>query len=126
MIQYVDHVAITVKDLDRSVEFYTKKLGFSVVRKDETPSLNIVFVGNGLAQLELFELKKGTAKEVPALKENEIGIKHIAFHVDDIEGVVEEMKKRGVEFTTEIRKSGKRAYIFFKNPDGTSLQLLQG
>ncbi len=125
MIPYVDHVAITVKDLARSVEFYTK-LGFTALRKMETPSLNIVFVGSGLTQLELFELRKEVAKEVSPLKENEIGIKHIAFHVDEIEEVVEELKKKGVEFTTEIMKTGRRTSIFFKDPDGTILQLIQG
>ena len=125
MIAYLDHVAITVKNLNRSIEFYTK-LGFSVVRRAETTTLNIAFVGSGLARLELFELRKEAAKEVSQPKDNEIGVKHIAFHVDDIEGVVEELKKKGVEFTTEIAKTGRRATIFFKDPDGTILQLIQG
>ena len=126
MIRYVDHVAITVKDLTQSIEFYTGKLGFSVLRKSESPSQKMVFVGNDLCELELFEIKNGVAKDVPPLKGDEVGIKHIAFHVDDIEGVVEEMKKKGVTFTTEIRRSGSRASIFFKDPNGTLLQLLQG
>ena len=126
MIRYVDHVAITVKDLAQSIEFYTEKLGFSVLRKSESPSQKMVFVGNGLCELELFEIKNGVAKDAPPLKGDEVGIKHIAFHVDDIEGVVEEMKKKGVTFTTEIRRSGSRANIFFKDPNGTLLQLLQG
>jgi glyoxylase I family protein len=125
MIRYVDHVAITVKDLAQSIEFY-KKLGFSVLRESESPSQKMVFVGNGLCELELFEIKNGVAKDVPPLKGDEVGIKHIAFHVDDIEGVVEEMKKKGVTFTTEIRRSGSRASIFFKDPNDTILQLLQG
>jgi len=126
MIMYVDHVAITVKDMDRAVDFYTKKLGFSVLRKGETPMSNVVFIGNNLAQLELFALKKDGAKEGPPLKDNETGIKHMALHVDDIEGVIEELKKRGVEFTSDIGKVGKRSYVFFNDPDGTRLQLLQG
>jgi len=88
MIRYVDHVAITVKDLAQSIEFY-KKLGFSVLRESESPSQKMVFVGNSLAELELFEIKNGVAKDVPPLRGDEVGIKHIAFHVDDIEGVVD-------------------------------------
>jgi glyoxylase I family protein len=126
MIKYVDHVAITVKDLAKSIEFYKDKLGFSVIREGDTPTQKMVFVGNDLAELELFEIKKGVAKEVPPLKADEVGIKHIAFHVDNLEGMVEEMKKKGVKFTTEINKRGSRSHIFFKDPDGTILQLLQG
>jgi len=125
MIRYVDHVAVTVKDMDRSVEFY-KKLGFSVIRELDTATQKIVFVGGGLAELELFEPKGEAAAETSPLGENEVGIKHIAFHVDDIEGAVEELEKMGVEFTTEIRRRGKRAHIFFEDPDGTQLQLLKG
>lgn len=126
LIRHVDHVAITVQDMARSVEFYTKKLGFSITRKAETPTTNIVFVGKGSAQLELFEIKEGQAKEVPPLEADEIGIKHIAFNVDDLESIVEEYRKKGVEFTSEIRRSGARSHIFFKDPDGIILQLLQG
>jgi catechol 2,3-dioxygenase-like lactoylglutathione lyase family enzyme len=40
--------------------------------------------------------------------------------------MIEEMKKKGVTFSTEINRRGSRAHIFFKDPDGTLLQLLQG
>jgi catechol 2,3-dioxygenase-like lactoylglutathione lyase family enzyme len=125
MIRYVDHVAITVKDLAQSIAFYAK-LGFAVIRQSESPTQTMVFVGNGLAELELFGLKDGAAKDVPPLQGDEVGIKHIAFHVDDLEGVVKALKTQGVAFTTDIRRSGSRASIFFKDPDGTILQLLQG
>ncbi len=125
MIRYVDHVAITVKDLARSIAFY-QKLGFAVIRQGENPTQRMVFVGNGLAELELFGLKDGAAKEVPPLQNDEVGLKHIAFHVDDLEGVVDALKQKGITFTTEIRRSGPRASIFFKDPDGTILQLLEG
>ncbi len=124
-IIYLGHVAITVKDMDRAIDFYTK-LGFSVIRKSNNPTTNVVFVGNGLTQLELWALKKENAKEVPPLKEDEIGIKHIAFQVDDLEGAIEGFKKKGVEFTSEIETRGKVSFIFFRDPDGTQLQLIQG
>ena len=125
MIRYVDHVAITVKDLARSIAFY-QKLGFAVIRQSENPTQRMVFVGNGLAELELFGLKDEAAKEVPPLQNDEVGLKHIAFHVDDLEGVVDALKQKGITFTTEIRRSGPRASIFFTDPDGTILQLLEG
>ena len=124
MIKYVDHVAVTVKDVEKSVLFY-KKIGFKVIRRLDSEAMKIVFVGNGLAELELFEPKKG-ANAVPPLGELETGIKHIAFHVDNIDAAVEEFQGNGVQFTTEIRRRGGRANIFFSDPDDTVLQLLQG
>lgn len=126
MIQYVDHVAITVKDMNRSIEFYTEKLGFTITRSSETPSMKTVFVGKGQVQLELFALKKGSAKSVPELQQDEIGIKHIAFNVTDLDTLIKKFKEKGIIFISEIRQAGTRRHIFFKDPDGTTLQLLEG
>ena len=129
MIMYLAHVEIIVKDMDRAIDFYTK-LGFSVLSKNEDHIRKVVFVGNGLAQLELFAFKKENVKESPPLKDDGIGINHIAFHVDDLEDAIEGLKKRGVEFTSEITKkitkTGKISFIFLRDPDGTRLQLFQG
>ena len=129
MINYLGHVAITVKDMDRALDFYSK-LGFSVIRKGENPIRKVAIIGNGLAQLELLACKKEDAKEVPPLKDDEIGIKHIALHVDDMESAIDRLKKRGVEFTSEMTEhmtqTGKLSVISFRDPDGTPLQLIQG
>jgi glyoxylase I family protein len=126
LIQYVDHVAITVKDMTRSIKFYTEKLGFTITRSSETPSMKTVFVGRGQVQLELFALKQGSAKPVPELQQDEIGIKHIAFNVTDLDTLIKEFKEKGVVFISEIRQAGTRRHIFFKDPDGITLQLLEG
>jgi catechol 2,3-dioxygenase-like lactoylglutathione lyase family enzyme len=123
MIRYVDHVGITVRDLERSIAFYAK-LGFSVVRRLPTASHEIVFVRNGLAELELFAPKTRVPGPVRPLHEDEV--EHIAFHVDDIDAAVATLDGRGVTFTSAVRRRGNRAGILFKDPDGTLLQLLQG
>jgi catechol 2,3-dioxygenase-like lactoylglutathione lyase family enzyme len=122
----VDHAAITVKDMTRSITFYTEKLGFTITRSSETPSMKTVFVGKGQVQLELFALKQGSAKAVPEPQRNEIGIKHIAFNVTDLDTLIKEFKEKGVVFISEIRQAGTRRHIFFKDPDGITLQLLEG
>jgi glyoxylase I family protein len=112
--------------MNRSIEFYTQKLGFKIIRTSETPTMKIVFVGTGQVQLELFALTQGVAKPVPELQQDEIGIKHIAFNVTDIDALIAELREKGISFTSEIRQAGTRRHIFFKDPDGTTLQLLQG
>ena len=126
MIQYVDHVAITVKDMNRSLEFYTEKLGFTITRSSETPTMKTIFVGKGQVQLELFALKQSSAKSVPELQQDEIGIKHIAFNVTDLDTLIEEFREKGIVFISEVRQAGTRRHIFFKDPDGITLQLLEG
>ena len=112
--------------MNRSLEFYTEKLGFTITRSSETPTMKTVFVGKGQVQLELFALKQGSAKSVPELQQNEIGIKHIAFNVTDLDTLIREFREKGIIFISEVRQAGTRRHIFFKDPDGITLQLLEG
>ena len=123
MIRYVDHVGITVQDLEQSIAFYAK-LGFAVVRRQATATHEIAFVRNGLAELELFAPKTGVPGPAPTLHEDTI--QHIAFHVDAIDDAVATLEGRGISFTSAVRRTGNRAGVLFKDPDGTLLQLLQG
>ncbi len=63
----LDHVAITVRDMDESVEFYTKLLGLSVTRRMETSDANIVYLQAGEIKIELFGLKKEKTIEISYL-----------------------------------------------------------
>lgn len=126
MIGAVDHVAILCKDLERSVEYYTQKLGFSIMYRAETPSMNVAFVESGQAKLELLGAKGGAATVPSPLKETDIGVKHIAFLVDDVDSAYEELRKRGVGFTSEpVATRGRHKIVFFNDPDGNVLQLTQ-
>jgi catechol 2,3-dioxygenase-like lactoylglutathione lyase family enzyme len=89
-----------------------------------TATHEIAFVRNGLAELELFEPKTRVSGPVRPLHEDDV--EHIAFHVDDIEGAVATLEGRGVTFASTVRRTGNRAGVLFKDPDGTLLQLLQG
>jgi len=60
-------------------------------------------------------------------KANQIGFRHIAFQVENIEEIVENLKGKGVEFVSSIQsypKTGKRL-VYFLGPDGILLELAQ-
>ena len=60
-------------------------------------------------------------------KANQIGVRHIAFAVDDIEVEVERIKARGVRFISGIQtweQTGKKL-VYFYGPDGILLELAQ-
>ncbi len=126
MIRAVDHVAILCRDLEKSVEYYTKKLGFSVMLRTETPTLNVVFVEANQAKLELFGAREGVPT-TPSLKETDIGLKHIAFLVDDVDKAYKELSRKGVKFTSEPRATARGGHkiAFFNDPDGNVLQITQ-
>jgi len=79
LIRSFDHVAITVKDLDRTINWYVKNLGFSVKSSAENKErgTRIAFLEtNGQAVLEFFGfMDSSKAVDGPTLKAEETGIK---------------------------------------------------
>jgi catechol 2,3-dioxygenase-like lactoylglutathione lyase family enzyme len=128
-----DHVGISVSNLDRSIEFYTKIFGFKCERIIETP------MGNGKVALLQKEgitiemlgysnvLPLPDDRKIPAEDIKTIGVKHFAIRVNDIMGAADFLKKNGVEFISEptLGVRGWRRF-FVKDPDGIPLELTEG
>ncbi len=119
----VHHVAIIVSDYARSRHFYVDLLGFEIIREnyrkergDHKLDLRL-----GDCELELFGIPGAPAR--PSYPEA-CGLRHLAFHVEDIEEAAAWLKEKGIE-TEPVRMdeyTGKRM-TFFKDPDGLPLEL---
>ncbi|MFH0748778.1 MAG: VOC family protein [Candidatus Bathyarchaeota archaeon] len=122
MIKALDHVAITVKDLDKTLDWYVKNLGFSVGRKIENKErgIRIAFLeAGGHAMLEIFGLfDAAKTLDGPILKPEETGIKHISFFVDDMDGMCQRLKNVGVDFTTLTPER-----VVFKDLNGNVIEM---
>jgi len=126
MIEGIDHIAITVRDLNESLEFYTKLLGLTVVRKMETPDMNIVFLQAGETKIELFGLKKEKTNAPIPIGTKDLGLKHIAFKVDNVEALAKDLKDKGINFIRGPEKTVAGLTIaFFKDPNDVSIELIQ-
>jgi catechol 2,3-dioxygenase-like lactoylglutathione lyase family enzyme len=53
------------------------------------------------------------------------GTPDISFYCDDIEATVRELKRRGVEFTSEVEDHGYGLVTFFEAPGGFAIQLYE-
>ena len=120
------HVSMKVKDLEKSIKFYTEALGFvERVSWGETPK-KIVLLDTGDGNY--FEISQGEPDQVW-----EEGIfRHIALRVDDCAAALIRARKAGAEVTVETRdvtlKSDPPIPIriaFFKGPDGELIELFQ-
>jgi len=113
------HIGVFVADMDKSIEFY-KNLGFTL-DKEEKPSIRLAFLSAGNCLIELVEKSAASPTNGP--------VDHIAMTVEDIESAVEVAKAAGAD----IDKSGISTApilggiknIFFKGPDGESLEYFQ-
>ena len=117
------HIAIICSDYAKAKEFYIDKLGFTLIREVYRPAQNdyLRMLRQGDTVLELF-IRPDAPQRVtnPEAK----GLRHLAFHVEDIEPAVRWLNDMGIE-TEPIREdtvNGGR-FTFFKDPDGLPLEL---
>lgn len=139
------HSGITVKDLSVSIPFYRDVLGLELIKQEPpkasrgeklgVPGAKIriaVFgIPNSKATLELIEYIEPAAPNQYGGPVNALGQVHVAFKVDDIEKTMEHMIACGVRFTSneyETITDGPLAgwkWIYFKDPDGTNMELIE-
>lgn len=117
MIGEIDHIEIEVSDADEMAEFF-EKLGYEKHRETDHHGESYEYVpadGDG----PLFEIHTVSGEETP-------GINHIAFAVDDIESVTEDLAAADVDALTgpyDVDKTG-RTITNFRDPDGNRFQIV--
>jgi len=115
------HCRIRVRDIERSVKFYTDVLGFIRVRESTSPA------GNKLAFLELpgnntqIELCYQSESEDFSFPED---IFHFAFSVEDLDAFRKRWEPEGIEFWPESGPVNGSLY-FINDPDGYEIELLK-
>ena len=103
----MDHVNITVSDLDRSIEFYSKGLGLTLLRVSVlNPAPGTVYKNaymfSGTFLLELITAET-SARRPPSPKNwqdtmrGSIGITHLGMRVKNLESAVDKLKAVGAE-----------------------------
>lgn len=126
-LSMIHHVAIIVSDYEKAKEFYVEKLGFEVIRenfREEREDWKLdLRIGEGpeATELEIFA-EKNPPKRVN--RPEACGLRHLAFRVDDIEAVVQELKMLGIEcepIRRDTYTDKKMTFLF--DPDGLPLEL---
>ena len=119
-LEGLDHVALAVRDVERSADWYVEVLGFE--RRypgmwDGVP----VFVGLGRTALALFP--RANAQADPPQSRGSAGILHLALRADrkNFAAAQRGLTSRGIAFhftDHEISHS-----IYFRDPDGIELEI---
>jgi catechol 2,3-dioxygenase-like lactoylglutathione lyase family enzyme len=134
MIKAIECIVIMVNDIQKSVEFYTDVLGFSISNKIDMAEagLSAVFVekdGSRIGLMNYKGIKIPKRSEIAKIKlgKNSIPMNdHITFSVDDIEATTTELKGKGVLFNLEtIQLEGGMKLATFKDPEGMLIELVE-
>ena len=121
MLKLTHHIAIICSDREKALDFYMEKLGFSPIREVSRPHDILIMLQQGHIVLELF-IRPNAPDRVD--NPEALGLRHLAFHVENIDEAVAWLNSRGVE-TEPVREdkiNGGR-FTFFKDPDGQPLEL---
>ena len=120
MFKRIDHVAVHVSDLDRSVQFYERHFGFRhYFQHTAGNSLQIAYLKLGDTVLELTHHPGETMAGF-----------HFCLETDDFNGTVEKLQHDGVKLVRaphdtaarEPRENGWRRVVF-AGPDGEQIEL---
>jgi len=122
----VHHIAIIVSDYAKSKHFYTEILGLEFIKetfREARNSYKLDLALNGQYIIELFSFPDYVSR--PSYPEA-LGLRHLAFEVDDIEQSAFELQAHNIP-TEPIcidEITGKR-FFFFTDPDGLPLEFYE-
>jgi catechol 2,3-dioxygenase-like lactoylglutathione lyase family enzyme len=117
-LEGIDHVAIGVRDIERSAKWYIDVLGFERLHQGMWNGVP-TFIGKGATGIALFP-----ASQEPKLSAHrEIRMLHLAFRADreNFLAAQRELEKRGIEF--EFQDHEISHSIYFRDPDGHQLEI---
>lgn len=118
----VHHIAIITHNYESTIDFYVKKLGFKIIRENKRLDKHDIKLDLELGDMELEIFIKPDAPIHPFPET--VGLRHLAFKVEDVEKTVKELNALGIE-TEPIRNDTftGRKMTFFKDPDNLPLEI---
>lgn len=148
MVKHIDHINIVVTDLERSVRFYVDLLGLRETRRARLTGAWIeAIVGlagvdaevayvqpqGGGPRIELIRYHAPEGVDLPEnARPNTRGLRHIAFQVEDMDGLHARLTEAGVPFFgppvpvphgVVRHDDGDKSLCYFLDPDGVILEL---
>jgi len=129
-VKNINHVAIAVPDMEKALKFWEDALGLEMDHIEEVPTQKskVAFITVGGSEVELIEpltLDSGLAKY---LSEKGPGMHHLCLEVDDLDGIITELKEKGVRLINEIPDilpGRKIVFIHPKASGGVLIELFQ-
>ena len=141
MIKGIEHVGLSVTNLERSIAFYRDVIGFALTRIMECPPemrlgdvvglpgcrARIAHLQSDMGMLELFEYQDPRGRPVPRDRSQaDAGFSHLGIASTDVRADYERLHSAGVRFLHEPIEFRPNVWIaYFQGPDGEVCEIRQ-
>lgn len=125
-IRNIDHIAINCIDIEKSLDFYGRILGLKQLQTVDCGDFDIIYfeLPNG-SRLELFDYHG--KNRIASHEDDDSGLRHVAFQVEDVAAHEKLLKAEGVEIilsTCDLPNLEARVLLFL-DPNGVSLEFCE-
>jgi len=127
-VKQINHVAVVVDDMEKALAFWRDALGVELHELRDVPAekSQVAFLG---AEVELVKPTTGDSGIAKYLAKRGPGMHHICLEVDDIEGMMTQLKSKNVRLINEEPRTAadgkKYAFIHPESTAGVLVELYQ-
>ena len=113
----IRHIALAVKDIDKTADFYEKAFGLSRSEKSEGPTAFRIYMSDGEVNLALLQYKSEVGSGIDPSKF--VGIHHFGFQCDDLDKQQKQIEAAGGKFFFDLGDPDDDDFERkFKDPNG--------
>ncbi len=130
-VKRIDHIAILVDDMDKTLDFWSQALGMEVSQIRDVPAeaAQIAFLPTGGSEIELVRPTTDDSGLAKYLEKRGPGMHHVCLEVDDIGGMLRQLEAQGVQLINEqprLAADGRKyAFIHPKSANGVLVELYE-
>ncbi len=130
-VKQVNHVAVVVDDMDKALSFWRDALGIELHGLREVPAekSQVAFLPLAGSEVELVQPTTDDSGIAKYLAKRGPGMHHLCLEVDDLEGMLSQLKSKGVRLINEeprLAADGKKyAFIHPESTSGVLVELYQ-
>ena len=131
MFKKINHIGIAVKNLDDALSVFQDTLGMTCtgIEEVEDQKVRAACLPVGESEIELLESTSPEGNIARFIEKRGEGIHHIAFEVDNLEEVLEDLKRKGVRLIDQKPRIGvggiKIAFLHPKSSNGVLIELCE-
>jgi methylmalonyl-CoA/ethylmalonyl-CoA epimerase len=130
-VKRIDHIAVLVDDMDGPLSFWRDALGIELALVEDVPAekSKVAILPVGGSEIELVQPTTSDSGLARYLEKRGPGMHHVCLEVDDIDGMLAQLKDKGIQLINETPMTGlggkRYAFIHPKSADGVMVELYQ-